>query len=67
MPFENEVVLEQGINYFYVEVMYVTAENPGDGEIPAPLEYDVHAYIILPRGHLPTRRSSTSLSVTATA
>ncbi len=48
MPVENEVVLEQGIDYFYVEVMYVKAENPADGEIPAPFEYDVHAYYLAP-------------------
>jgi hypothetical protein len=47
MPYENQVVVEQGIPYFYVEVMYVLADNPaGEAEILAPFEYDVHAYYL---------------------
>lgn len=45
-PCDSQVTYEQGILYFYHRILWVKVDNPCDGEMLAPFDYDIYCYWI---------------------
>lgn len=44
MPEDNQITFEDKIPIFFVQVLYVAAENPMDGTIMMPGPYQIEAW-----------------------